>query len=79
MARFLIPRRQEKFRKMTTHETISLGITVKFSCATKNSIADAQRAADATVHETSLRQTIEKHRFRVTSCRGAGLAVEREA
>ncbi len=50
-----------------------------FSCGTKNSIADAQRAADATVLKTSLGQTIEKHCFRVIPTCGASLAREVEA
>lgn len=50
-----------------------------FSCATKHPIADAQRAADATVRGSSLGQAVEKLCFRDSDADGAGIAVEVEA
>ena len=67
------------FRKMSRQMPTSTAMPEGFSCATKNSIADAQRAADATVLKTSLGQTIEKQCLRAISACGAGLAAEVEA
>ena len=50
-----------------------------FSCATKHPIADAERAADATVRGSSLGQALEKLCFRDSDVDGAGIAVEVEA
>jgi hypothetical protein len=66
-------------RKMTTQESGFYRVSQPFCCAIKKPIAGAERAADATVHEVSLGQTLEKHCFRVTNACGAGIAAEVEA
>jgi hypothetical protein len=79
VARFLIQTGEKTmFRNMSERMPTSTHLPEGFSCATKNSIADAERAADATVLKTSLGQTIEKHCFRVIPACGASLAAEVE-
>lgn len=79
MARFLIRRRLGTTVDMHAWESSIGRVSKMFSCATKNPIAGAERAADATVQGSSLGQTLEMHCFRVILGYGARIAAEVEA
>ena len=64
--------------KMSGWVPQSTRVSEVFACATKNPIADAQRAADATLHGMSLGLTLEKHCFRLDLACGASIAAEEE-